>query len=129
MNTFAFRLCLPALLFEDLASQDFSKAWDTKYVLFCFFVTFLSIFISYLLSFFLKDKSLNGEFMQATYRSSAAILGLAFINNIYGNSGMAPLMIIGTVPLYNIAAVVILTICSPEQSQENLLKKKYDWYS
>lgn len=52
MNTFAFRLCLPALLFEDLASQDFSKAWDTKYVLFCFFVTFLSIFISYLLSFF-----------------------------------------------------------------------------
>ncbi len=123
MNTFAFRLCLPALLFEDLASQDFSNAWDTKYVLFCFFVTFLSIFISYLLSFFLKDKSLNGEFMQATYRSSAAILGLAFINNIYGNSGMAPLMIIGTVPLYNIAAVVILTICSPEQSQENLLKR------
>lgn len=61
--------------------------------------------------------------MQATYRSSAAILGLAFINNIYGNSGMAPLMIIGTVPLYNIAAVVILTICSPEQSQENLLKR------
>ncbi len=123
MNTFAFRLCLPVLLFEDLACQDFSKAWDTKYVLFFFFSTFLSIGISYVLSMFLKDKSLNGEFMQATYRSSAAILGLAFINNIYGNSGMAPLMIIGTVPLYNVAAVVILTLTSPKESNENLIKK------
>ena len=46
-----------------------------------------------------------GEFVQASFRGSAAVLGIAFIQNIYGNAGMAPLMIIGTVPLYNIAAV------------------------
>lgn len=123
MNIFAFQMCLPVLVFQDLAQQDFSKAWNPKYVLFCFVATFLSIGISYVLSLFLKDRSLNGEFMQATYRSSAAILGLAFINNIYGNSGMAPLMIIGTVPLYNIAAVVILTVTSHTQESGNLWKK------
>ena len=123
MNTFAFRLCLPVLVFEDLACQDFSKAWNGRYVLFCFVVTLLSIGISYVMSLFLKDRSLNGEFMQATYRSSAAILGLAFINNIYGNSGMAPLMIIGTVPLYNVAAVMILTFTSPSVKGENVIKK------
>ncbi len=36
---------------------------------------------------------------------------------------MAPLMIIGTVPLYNIAAVVILTVTSHTQESGNLWKK------
>ncbi len=63
----------------------------------------------------LKDKTLVGEFVQASYRSSAAILGVAFIQNIYGTSGMAPLMILGSVPLFNIFAVIILTVESPQQ--------------
>ena len=62
-------------------------------------MTLLSIGLATLMSVALKDKSLRGEFIQGAYRSSAAILGIAFITNIYGNSGMAPLMIIGSVPL------------------------------
>ena len=58
-----------------------------------------------------------GEFVQACYRSSAAILGAAFIQNIYGTSGMSGLMILGSVPLYNIFAVVILTLESPSLSR------------
>ena len=60
-----------------------------------------------------KNKALLGEFIQASFRSSAAVLGIAFIQNIYGTSGMAPLMIIGTVPLYNVAAVLILSLTGP----------------
>ena len=56
-----------------------------------------------------------GEFVQAGYRSSAAVLGVAFIQNIYGSAGMAPLMILGSVPLFNIFAVLILMLESPEQ--------------
>lgn len=33
----------------------------------------------------MKDKRLVGEFSQAAARSSAAILGVALSNNIYGN--------------------------------------------
>lgn len=51
-----------------------------------------------------------GAFVQGSYRSSAAILGIAFIENIYGSSEMAPLMMLGSVPLYNIFAVVVLTL-------------------
>lgn len=47
--------------------------------------------------FIKNDKSIQGEFVQASYRSSAALMGIAIIQNIYGNAGMAPLMIIGTV--------------------------------
>ena len=62
----------------------------------------------------LRDKAIVGEFVQASYRSSAAVLGVAFIQNIYGTAGMAPLMILGSVPLFNIFAVLILMIESPE---------------
>ena len=88
-------------------------AWDWKFVVFCFFATLISITAVTLLSFLLKDKSLQGEFIQASYRSSAAIFGIAFIQNIYGEAGMEPLMIVASVPLYNIMAVVVLTVMRP----------------
>ena len=68
---------------------------------------------------FLKDKHSVGAFVQGSYRSSAAILGVAFIQNIYGTSGMAPLMIIGSVPLYNIFAVIVLTFESGHDSTDS----------
>ena len=116
MNKFVFMVPLPVLVFEDLATVDFSKVWDVKFVLFCFIVTIISITISFLISCLLGDKTVRGEFIQAAYRSSAALLGIAFIQNIYGNAGMAPLMIIGSVPLYNMMAVVILSVFKPGQS-------------
>lgn len=78
-------------------------------------MTLVSISLVALMSMALKDKSQRGEFIQGAYRSSAAVLGIAFITNIYGNSGMAPLMIIGSVPLYNIMAVVVLSFTNPDQ--------------
>ena len=115
MNTFVFKVTLPVLLFGDLAAVDFSEAWDTKFVVFCFCVTLVSIAAAGGVSFLWKDRAIRGEFIQAAYRSSAAILGIAFITNIYGNAGMAPLMIIGSVPLYNIMAVVVLSVFQPER--------------
>ena len=115
MNQFVFRVPLPVLLFQDLATVDFYEMWDGKFVFFCFAVTFLEILLAGLLSLLLKDRSIRGEFIQASYRSSAALLGIAFIQNIYGSAGIAPLMMIGSVPLYNIMAVVVLSFFSPER--------------
>lgn len=125
LNQFVFKIALPVLLFGDLAKQDFAQAWDGKFVAFCFVVTLLSIGLATLMSVALKDKSLRGEFIQGAYRSSAAILGIAFITNIYGNSGMAPLMIIGSVPLYNVMAVIVLSFTRPGQEgmSSTMLKK------
>lgn len=79
-------------------------------------VTLISITISTLVSCLWRDKSIRGEFIQASYRSSAALLGIAFIQNIYGNAGMAPVMIIGSVPLYNVMAVMVLSFFKPGQN-------------
>lgn len=113
LNKFVFLVPLPVLLFGDLATVDFSEVWNPKFVLFCFAATFFCIGIAALCSLVWKDRSIQGEFIQASYRSSAALLGIAFIQNIYGNAGMAPLMIIGSVPLYNVMAVVVLSCFKP----------------
>ena len=110
MNKFVFVVPLPVLLFQDIARIDIYEAWDFRMVAFCFSITSVSIIISVFLSRFLHPSDIRGEFIQASYRSSAAILGIAIIQNLYGNAGMAPLMIIGTVPLYNVMAVVILSV-------------------
>lgn len=122
MNKFVFNAALPALLFLDIAESDFYSVWNTRFVLFCFFVTLISIGISTGLSYLLRPRNIQGEFIQASYRSSAAILGIAIIQNLYGNSGMAPLMIIGSVPLYNVMAVTTLSLFAP--GNEKLDSKK-----
>ena len=111
-----FKITLPIMLFLDMGSVDILHDFQPKFVLFCFGATFIGILVVWAgAKRFLKDKSLVGEFVQAGYRSSAAVLGVAFIQNIYGNAGMAPLMILGSVPLFNIFAVLILMLESPQQ--------------
>jgi len=126
MNKFVFKIALPVLLFSDLADQDFKGTWNGKFVLFCFLVTIVSIGVISAFSLVcVKEKSKRGEFIQGAYRSSAALLGLAFIHNIYGetSTGMGPLMILGSVPLYNIFAVIILMFTA-EKECENKNKKE-----
>ncbi|MBQ6212649.1 MAG: AEC family transporter [Ruminococcus sp.] len=117
INRFVFRALLPALLFMDLSTADFRAVWDGKFVLFCMCATLLSVGIAVLYSLLFKDRAERGEIIQASYRSSAAVLGIAFVNNIYGHSTMAALMIVGTVPLYNVVAVTALAVTSPDKDR------------
>ena len=115
LNQFVFRLPLPVLVFNDLATADISQVWDGRFVLFCLGVSALSIALAWAASLLLRDRSVQGEFIQGAYRSSAALLGVALIQNIYGDPGMAPLMLLGCVPLYNVAAVLVLSLFGPER--------------
>lgn len=117
LNKFVFNAALPALLFDDLANADFMQVWNGKFVLFCVFATCFSILVAMGISCLWKDKSIQGEFIQGAYRSSSAILGIAFIQNIYGNAGMGPLMIIASVPIYNIMAVTVLSFFKPDRGK------------
>ena len=118
LNKFVFRTLLPALLFMDLSTADFKAVWDGRFVLFCMIVTFISVSVACLYSLLHKDRYERGEIIQAAYRSSAAILGIAFVKNIYGEATMAALMVVGTVPLYNIIAVVTLSLTSPDRENQ-----------
>ena len=125
-DRYVFRIALPALLFSDLTENNVGSAFDGKYVLFCFSVTIFSIAVLWgLTEKFMKNEEQKGAFIQGSYRSSAAILGLAFINNMYDSVGMAPLMIIGRVPLYNIFAVIILTLKGDNGGKKPNMKETF----
>ena len=121
MNKFVFSIGIPVLLFEDLATADLAKEWDGAFILFCFAATAAGICISFAFSLLYRKTSYQGEFVQAAYRSSASMLAIAIIQNIYGDPGIAPLMVIGAVPLYNVMAVVILTFMRPRSSAGHTL--------
>lgn len=116
INKFVFTAALPALLFRDLSGVDFTAVWDGKMVGFCFLVTIVCILVSIGISCFV-DKKIQGEFIQASYRSSAAILGIAFIQNIYGTTELTSLMVIACVPMYNAMAVVVLSLFKPDRGK------------
>ena len=125
-DRYVFRIALPSLLFSDLTENNVGSAFDGKYVLFCFSVTIFSIAVLWgLTEKFMKNEEQKGSFIQGSYRSSAAILGLAFINNMYDSVGMAPLMIIGCVPLYNIFAVIILTLKGDNGGKKPNMKETF----
>ena len=110
-NKFNFKVTLPFLVFRDISGANIREDFDGVFVLFCAIVTSLCFFAIWGgAKLFIKDKTIVGAFVQASFRSSAAVMGIAFIQNIYGTSGMAPLMIIGSVPLYNIYSVIVLTL-------------------
>lgn len=119
-NKFNFKVTLPFMLFRDISGVNIREVFDLKYVLFCALVSTLCFWLIWGgVKLFVKDKSIRGAFVQASFRSSAAVMGLAFIQNMYGSSAMGPLMIVGAVPLYNIFSVIVLTFEGGHAGEEN----------
>lgn len=116
-NGFVFKVALPVVLFDDLCRMDLVASWDGGFVAFCALATLASILLCWLVSRAFGRVPWRGEFIQASYRSGAAFLGVAFIQSIYGEAGVSPLMVIGAVPVYNVSAVVVLQLMSPDRRE------------
>lgn len=113
-NEFVFRCALPVSLFRSIAGMDVYGAFDLRFCLFCFLGTtamFLGIWAATWL--FMKDRGQVGAFAQASARPSTAVLGIALAVNIYGDAGMVPMMIMSSVPFFNVYSVLILSF-SPQ---------------
>ena len=109
-NKFNFKVTLPFMLFKDIAGVDIKAVFDIKYVLFCAIVSTICFWVVWgTAKLLVRDKTIRRAFVQSSFRGSAAVMGLAFIQNIYGSSAMGPLMIVSAVPLYNIFSVIVLT--------------------
>ncbi len=119
LNKYVFKIALPVMLFKDIATTPIDKVYDPRFIAFCMIGTSI-MFLAVLLfaEKFIKDKREIGAFTQAAARGSAAIFGIAFVQNIYGESGMTPMMIIAAVPLYNIYSVIILSIFGEKYPQD-----------
>ena len=115
IDKLSFKVLLPILLFRDIAAGRITEQFDAKFFFFCAGVTALYFFAIWAgAALFLRDKSMVGAFTQGAFRGSQAILGVAFVQNLYGDAGLVPLMIVASVPLYNIFSVLVLTVTAPD---------------
>ena len=125
-NKYVFHVALPVLLFQQISSADMTSQFDIRFVLYCMLATTAFFGIIWVVTeLLMKDDTQKGSFVQCACRSSAAILGMAFIQNMYSSTGMAPLMIVSAVPLFNIYSVIILTLkAHPEVKTGSAVKKE-----
>ena len=99
IDRLSFKVLLPILLFRDIAQGRITEQFDPVFFFFCAGATMVYFFAVWIgASLFLKDKSMVGAFTQGAFRGSQAILGVAFVQNLYGNAGLVPLMIVASVP-------------------------------
>ena len=108
LNRFVFQVALPVSIFFQLYQAEFRSTWDSGFLAFCFLATAAQICIGWFFSKRIHRVEDRMEFVQATYRSSTALLGLAYLQQAYDSASASALMMVGCVPLYNIAAVWLL---------------------
>lgn len=112
-SKFVFSVSLPALVFINIATIDLSEAIDFSQIIYICIATIITFLLVWILSIpFIKDGRNLSVFVQGAFRSNFAIVGFAIISKLFGSYalGKAALILAFVLPLYNILAVIILTV-------------------
>jgi len=120
-SNFVFNVSLPALIFVKLSNVEIGEAFDTKLIITSLLLVLLFFLISWGVSASLtKTPEDHGSFIQGSFRSNFAIVGLAIISGMFGEEslGKAALLLAFIMPMYNILAVIALTV--PFHKENNI---------
>ncbi|MBR2908313.1 MAG: AEC family transporter [Clostridia bacterium] len=128
--SFSFRVALPCLLFcnvysiESLSDIDFRTVLYTMAVVILLFVIGTMIAVSVI-----PDKRQRGVVVQCFFRSNCAILGISLTESLGGASALqcAAVVTAFTIPLFNILAVVSLSVFCGEKREGRRGLLAIDW--
>ena len=108
-NKYAFNVALPTLLFKNMYETNLNGAENMDFIIFCALSITISFIVIWVVSaIIIKDKSITGCFVQGACRGNVAILGVAFIQSMYGTVAEAALMVAVVVPIINVYSVILL---------------------
>jgi len=122
-SRFVYSVSLPALVFINIAEIDLSEAIDFNQIIYIYVATLISFFLIWLLSIpFIKEGKNLSVFVQGAYRSNFAIVGFAIVSKMFGIHalGKAAIVLAFILPLYNVLAVIILTVPLRKERKLNL---------
>lgn len=111
-NKLVFNVFLPCMLFVNVYDSMDSFAdirWDVVvYSLILILVIFALGFVSCLIT--TKERTRRGVILQCSFRSNFAIIGLTLVERLGGNGALAGVLSAFSIPLFNVLAVISLTI-------------------
>lgn len=116
-----FTFLMPVLLFRDMATSNITELFDAKFVIYMISVNTAVFLLLWALSNLFKDNGMASAFVQGSFRGNAAIFSIAIMQNMYGVSGLASLVVAVSLPLYNIYSTIILEVKSPVR-KKNMIK-------
>lgn len=108
-----FNVSLPVFIFLEIINIDLSIVLEIGQIVYIYVGTITTYLIVWFVSSsFIKDGKNLGVFIQGAYRSNYAIVGLAIISNLLGEDalGKASIILAFILPLYNVLAVIALTV-------------------
>lgn len=126
-NKLTFRALLPAMLFYNVYGINSLGDIEPIFVLYCL-GAILAVFIIAVgvNCLFTKDNAKRGALIQAAFRSNYAIIGLPLASALFGSAGEAAAGALSAfcIPLFNLLAVVTLTIFNGGSERKKLDLKK-----
>lgn len=108
-----FNVTVPALVFVELSTTDFRVTFDLKPIVFVYIGILIFFALTWIVSIFLtKEGRDQASFIQGSVRSNFAIVGFALLSNTFGDQvlGKAAILLAFIMPLYNVLAVIALTV-------------------
>lgn len=111
LNRFVFYIASPLLLFKGAAQAAVSGAFNSNLVMIVCIITIATASLSYILCYRTSPER-RGVIVQGIYRGNMVYFGLAVVSNAYGDAGIAAAaaIIMVLTPLYNVIAVIVLTL-------------------
>lgn len=126
-NKLTFRVLIPALLYYNIYGIGSLGEINFGFVLYGLAAVVVIFLVSTLITcLFTKDQGKRGALIQATFRSNYAIIGLPLASSLFGDKGAAAAGVMSAfcVPLFNILAVVTLTIFNNGSQKKKIVVKK-----
>jgi len=120
-----FHVALPVLVFLKLSSTDFSLVFHPGQIAYACLLTVVVFGLLWLIAARnIKSGRDLGTFLQCSIRSNFAIVGFAIILNRFGEAGLAKasILLAFIMPLYNMLAVIALTVPLHHQKQMHFRK-------
>lgn len=115
LNTLVFRVFLPIMLFLNVYKIDDISKIDLVFVWYAIGITVLLFLIGIpIMGMLFKDNRQRSVMLQGIFRANYALVGIPLAQSLFGEEGstMAALLSAFIVPIFNILAVICLTVFS-----------------
>jgi predicted permease len=125
LNTLVFRIFLPIMLFLNVYKIESFKQIDFTFVLYAIGITVLLFLIGIpVMHVLFKDNRQRSVMLQGIFRANYALVGIPLAESLFGTEGsiMASLLSAFIVPVFNILAVICLTIYSAGDKKPSIMK-------
>lgn len=118
LNRLVFRVFLPAMLFLNIYKIEALASVDFSFVLYAIGATLVFFVLAAIaVMLFTREKAKRGVLLQGVFRANYALVGIPLATSLFGTEGAIAATVLSAflIPVFNVLAVVALSVFSPEQ--------------